>query len=167
VQDVVERSKLSLRGFYQAFASKDDLLLALFEEYVASGAEAQREKLRQIPDPIEQIHTYLVSFWASSESAAVVRSLAHFHLTLAMTRPAELEHALEPPRTLLLESVQRGVAVGEIRDDIPAIRLAEILLHTGITAVHTAVTRSQEDLGAAMPDEVWAFCLSGLHAPGR
>src|SRR5437899_12209048 len=32
VQDVVDRSKLSLRSFYQTFASKDELLLALFEE---------------------------------------------------------------------------------------------------------------------------------------
>ena len=39
VQDVVDRSKLSLRSFYQTFASKDDLLLALFEEYVAAVAE--------------------------------------------------------------------------------------------------------------------------------
>jgi hypothetical protein len=38
VQDVVDRSQLSLRGFYQTFASKDDLLLALFEEYIAGAA---------------------------------------------------------------------------------------------------------------------------------
>src|SRR3954465_7179044 len=45
VQDVVDRSKLSLRSFYQTFASKDDLLLALFEECVATAAEWQRGKM--------------------------------------------------------------------------------------------------------------------------
>ncbi len=34
VQEIVERSKMSLRSFYQHFASKDDLLLALFEELI-------------------------------------------------------------------------------------------------------------------------------------
>jgi AcrR family transcriptional regulator len=165
VQDVVERSKLSLRGFYQAFASKDDLLLALFEEYVAAGAAAQREILRGIDDPIEQIHTYLMSFWGGASDSNVVRALSHFHLTLALARPADVEHALEPPHTLLLESVERGVALGTIRGDIAANRLAEILLHTGITAVHVSVTRSRADLPSALPDEVWAFCLNGLRAP--
>ena len=47
VQDVVDRSKLSLRSFYQTFASKDDLLLALFEEYVATAAAWQREVMAQ------------------------------------------------------------------------------------------------------------------------
>ena len=32
VQDVVERSGQSLRSFYQYFAGKHELLLALFEE---------------------------------------------------------------------------------------------------------------------------------------
>src|SRR6476659_3637321 len=34
IQEVVDRSKQSLRGFYQYFDSKDELLLALFEETV-------------------------------------------------------------------------------------------------------------------------------------
>ena len=84
VQEVVERSKLSLRGFYQAFASKDDLLLALFEEYMASGAEMQREMLRRIDDPVERIHAYLGSYWGSVQDPRVTRALVQFHLTLAI-----------------------------------------------------------------------------------
>jgi AcrR family transcriptional regulator len=43
VQDVVDRSKLSLRSFYQTFASKGDLLLALFEECITATAAWQRD----------------------------------------------------------------------------------------------------------------------------
>ena len=32
IQEVIDRSKQSLRGFYQYFDGKDELLLALFEE---------------------------------------------------------------------------------------------------------------------------------------
>src|SRR5690606_34763956 len=35
VQELVNRSKLSLRAFYQHFDGKDDLLLALFEEQMS------------------------------------------------------------------------------------------------------------------------------------
>jgi len=164
VQDVVERSKLSLRGFYQAFASKDDLLLALFEEYMASGAEMQRDMLRRIVDPVEQIHAYLASYWGTPQDPRVTRALAQYHLTLAMTRPADLSHALDPARALLLESVRAGVGSGRIRGDIDPQRLTEILMATGITAIHTAVTHS-DVLPDAMPDEIWKFCLSGI-SPG-
>src|SRR4051794_36824891 len=44
VQELVERSKTSLRSFYQHFGSKDELLLALFDEVIRiSSAEWRRE----------------------------------------------------------------------------------------------------------------------------
>src|SRR5262245_35952690 len=39
VQEVVERSGQSLRGFYQYFAGKHELLLAVFEESIRATAE--------------------------------------------------------------------------------------------------------------------------------
>ena len=63
VQDVVDRSKLSLRSFYQTFASKDELLLALFEEYVATAADWQREQMAKHDDPVDQIRDFLTSLW--------------------------------------------------------------------------------------------------------
>lgn len=162
VQDVVERSKLSLRGFYQAFASKDDLLLALFEEYMASGAEMQRRMLDRIDDPVERIHAYLGSYWDTVQDPRVTRALVQYHLTLAMARPTDLKHALQPGRALLLESVQAAADAGVIRTDIPTDRLTEILMATAITALHTQVTSSNADLPGQMPGEIWKFCLSGI-----
>jgi AcrR family transcriptional regulator len=166
VQDVVERSKLSLRSFYQSFASKDDLFLAMFEDFVASGAATQRAVLLEIDDPIEQIRSYLMSFWGGDLGPGVTRALTLYHLTLASTRPDDLAHALEPPLAVLLESVERGVATGRIRGDIEPRRLAQILLHTSVAAVHTAVLRTDSRAGAGSPDDIWAFCLDGLRAPG-
>ncbi|MBX9638238.1 MAG: TetR/AcrR family transcriptional regulator, partial [Mycobacteriaceae bacterium] len=42
VQEVVARSKTSLRAFYQHFGSKDELLLALFEATMAQAAQTWR-----------------------------------------------------------------------------------------------------------------------------
>jgi AcrR family transcriptional regulator len=160
VQDVVDRSKLSLRSFYQTFASKDDLLLALFEEYVATAAVWQRNRMAKHDDPIEQIRVFLSSLWTGKLSPDVVRALALYNLTLSATRPAELAHALEPQLLVLLEAVERGIASGQVRDDVGSRRLAEILLHTGNAAVNTTILRT----GSESPDDVWAFCLGGLRA---
>src|SRR6266568_998036 len=47
VQEVVERSGQSLRSFYQYFAGKYELLLALFEEAVRSTAEHLRASVAE------------------------------------------------------------------------------------------------------------------------
>ena len=158
VQDVVDRSKLSLRSFYQTFASKDDLLLALFEEYVAAAADWQRDRMAKHDDPVDQIRDFLTSLWVGKLSPDVVRALAVYNMTLSSTRPADLAHALEPQLLVLLVAVERGIASGQVRDDIGSRRLAEILLHTGNAAVQTTILHT----GNESPDDVWAFCLGGL-----
>jgi AcrR family transcriptional regulator len=160
VQDVVDRSQLSLRSFYQTFASKEDLLLALFEECVASAAEWQRGRMAKHDDPIDQIRVFLTSLWTGKLTPEVVRALALYNLRLAATRPSDLAHALEPQLEVLLEAVERGIAAGVVRDDIGSRRLAEILLHTGNAAVHTTILQT----GHESPDDVWAFCLGGIRA---
>lgn len=158
VQEVVDRSKLSLRSFYQSFASKDDLLLALFEEYVVAATAWQADMMCEHDDPIEQIRVFLTSLWAGRLKPEVTVALAVYHVTLGATRPADLARALEPQRAVLLDAVQRGVATGQVRNDIACDRLAEILLHTGNAAVQTTILRTASE----SPDDVWAFCLGAL-----
>src|SRR5215813_8591835 len=50
IQEVVDRSKQSLRGFYQYFDGKDELLLALFEETCRECIEDIRKLLEPPPD---------------------------------------------------------------------------------------------------------------------
>ncbi len=161
VQDVVDRSKLSLRSFYQTFASKDDLLLALFEEHVVSAAAWQGNRMAKHDDPVEQIRVFLTSMWTGKLRPEVIRALALYRLTLSATRPADLAHALEPQLAVLLDAVERGIASGQVRDDMGSQRLAEIIMHTGMAAVNTTILQT----GSESPDDVWAFCLGGLRAP--
>src|SRR3954464_621299 len=55
VQEVVERSGQSLRGFYQYFAGKYELLLALFEESVRSTAEYWRDAIADTDEPLDRV----------------------------------------------------------------------------------------------------------------
>ncbi|MGH8978465.1 MAG: TetR/AcrR family transcriptional regulator, partial [Acidimicrobiia bacterium] len=60
IQEVIDRSKQSLRGFYQYFDGKDELLLALFEETVRDSAEDIRASVDAESDPIERLRAFTV-----------------------------------------------------------------------------------------------------------
>src|SRR5205814_5404312 len=64
VQEVVERSGQSLRSFYQYFAGKYELLLALFEESVRSTAEHLQEVIAEEDDPLDRLHRFAVEYYA-------------------------------------------------------------------------------------------------------
>src|SRR5437870_13825746 len=55
IQEVVDRSKQSLRGFYQYFDGKDELLLALFEETNRESVEDIHEAVDAESEPFERL----------------------------------------------------------------------------------------------------------------
>src|SRR3954469_17795431 len=62
VQEVVERSGQSLRSFYQYFAGKYELLLALFEESVRATADHLRALSLEEDDPVERLHQFVIEY---------------------------------------------------------------------------------------------------------
>ena len=67
-------------------------------------------------------------------------------------------------RALLREAVERGIATGCIRGDLPAARVAQLLMSVGISAVHAAVSGAdtEADTTGGFPDDVWQLCLGGI-----
>src|SRR6187401_3797143 len=55
VQEVVDRSKQSLRSFYLQFDGKHELLLALFEDALSRSADQIRAAVAGHTDPIERL----------------------------------------------------------------------------------------------------------------
>src|SRR5476651_869177 len=51
IQEVIDRSQQSLRGFYQYFHGKDELLLALFEDSILESATDLGEAIEGQSDP--------------------------------------------------------------------------------------------------------------------
>jgi len=166
VQEIVERSKMSLRSFYQHFASKDDLLLALFEELIREWVGRLRVTVLASPDPVEQLRTYIVGMVGSvPHDRAPSRALTIYHLRLAETHPAEFAHALSPQVELLLEIIEAGAASGQFRQDIDPGQLAVILSQTLVSTLQMSVLGAQwagHPIGA---DAMWAFCVGGVGAP--
>ena len=160
VQDIVDRSGLSLRAFYVHFASKDDLLLALFEEMIAQFAAELRAEVEEEHDALAQLRRYVQGFIGRAESSrgSGGRALGAYHLRLADERPADLAAALAPQVVLLAEIVDRGVAEGRFRTDLDGDALTMLLTTTlmsiaemGVLGVHVTGT-------AVAGAQVWAWC---------
>src|SRR6476469_3987567 len=60
IQEVIDRSQQSLRGFYQYFDGKDELLLALFEETVRECTEDLHEVVEAETEPIPRLHAFVI-----------------------------------------------------------------------------------------------------------
>src|ERR1700684_2252219 len=71
VQEVVARSKTSLRAFYQHFSSKDELLVALLERTMAQSAQAWRAETASL-DSTAAIKLIIDRISASPESGTLV-----------------------------------------------------------------------------------------------
>lgn len=167
VQDVVERSELSLGSFYKAFAGKDELLLALFEESVALGVSMQTSLIADIADPLEQLEQLVT--WLAAPRAIVgeddnpgARALTVLRFTLASSHPADLTHALEPQLRILNDALERGVAKGQVRSDISSRRLAEMVWAVAAEANHSSILRTGVLDDSEAPGNIWEFCRDAL-----
>src|SRR4051794_18023457 len=59
IQEVIERSQQSLRGFYEYFDGKDELVIALLEETVREVAEDTRAIVEAESDPLGRLRAFL------------------------------------------------------------------------------------------------------------
>src|SRR5215216_3866227 len=60
IQDVIDRSKQSHRAFYQYFESKDELLLALFEETMRESYEDILAAVEDETDSLERLRAFTI-----------------------------------------------------------------------------------------------------------
>src|SRR3954447_8563896 len=63
IQEVVDRSKQSLRGFYEYFDGKDELVLALFEETVREAADDIRAAVDAQTEPRARLRAFAVTLF--------------------------------------------------------------------------------------------------------
>src|SRR3954447_23432630 len=60
IPEVIDRSQPALRGFYQYFDGKDELLLALFEETLRESTEDIRKAVDAETEPVARLHAFVL-----------------------------------------------------------------------------------------------------------
>jgi AcrR family transcriptional regulator len=176
VQDVVERSGQSLRSFYQYFAGKHELLLALFEESVRSTAEHLQEVVTEVDDPLERLHRFVVEHYlvcrpapksrSTKKSGPTPAAMAEFGQKLLTEHPKEASRAFVPVVSLFEQLLDGAAAVGALRPGMNHRRVAGALLQA-IMFNAFAATISGSSIGPDGRDEaeeLWDLLIHGIGA---
>ncbi len=163
VQEVVDRSRQSLRSFYLQFDGKHELLLALFEDALSRSASQIRAATAGHGDPLDQLKIAVqLLFEASRPDPMAKRPLfTDFAPRLLVTHPAEVKTAYAPLVVLLTELMQQAATAGQLRPDADPRRMAAMTMRT----VMFIAQFSGPDDAIVQPitaDEVWDFCSRGF-----
>jgi AcrR family transcriptional regulator len=175
VQEVVERSGQSLRSFYQYFAGKYELLLALFEESVRSTAETLRGIVAEEDDPLERLHRFSVEYYRLCRPAPKGRSpkkganpaaMAEFAQQVLTSHPKEAARAFTPLVDLFEELLDDAAAAGAIRPELRHSQIAGVVLQAIMfNAFATTISRSSSRAARDGDGEsLWDLLLRGIQA---
>jgi AcrR family transcriptional regulator len=169
IQEVVDRSKQSLRGFYEYFDGKDELVLALFEETVREAGEDIRAVVDAESDPLLRLRAFTLRLheWCDPVEAPRKRgshsrrAISEFSMQLAVNHSDRIRAALAPLTHLLRELVDAAVDAGAIRVDDP--RRAAALLHQTVLYSWFGNRLVENPEMRLTAEETWEFCLHGLN----
>src|SRR5258708_11383659 len=139
VQEVVDRSRQSLRSFYLQFDGKHELLLALFEDALSRSADQIRAATANHSDPIDRLKVAVeLLYEASRPDPAANRPLfTDFAPRLLVSHPAEVKVAHAPLVALLTELMEAACDAGKLRAALNPPRVAATTIHTFMFIAHS------------------------------
>jgi AcrR family transcriptional regulator len=164
VQDVADEAGQSLRTLYQYFESKDDLLLAVFEEAQRTYARLIQGAIAALDDPLERLAGGVIAsarMPTLHAKAGVDRGLSRLRLQLGQVEPELVARSQEPVTSLFRE------LVAEALDPVPeppmAIDAATYFVCSLRTSFIISMTLGNE-YAVELPDviDLSYFCMGGL-----
>ena len=163
VQEVVDRSRQSLRSFYLQFDGKHELLLALFEDALNKAAAQIRAAAESEADPVERLHvaTTLLFELSRPDPTAKRPLFSDFAPQLLITHPNEVRVAHAPLITLFAELMSDAADADRIDTTIGVRRLAAMTMQT-VMFIAQSSSPEAPDAHPIEADEVWEFCSKGF-----
>jgi AcrR family transcriptional regulator len=177
IRTVLLRTGLARRAFYERFAGKDDLVVAVFAHAIRLAAINFGEAVTAIADPMARLELLITSIALGASPAtspADTRAgrrgaaMSREHLRLADTRPADLRAALRPLTDLITRLLADGMAAGVVRV-APPERLAMLVYNLVSTTTHAELlaqeaTPADRASRVALAADVWDFCRRAIVA---
>jgi AcrR family transcriptional regulator len=165
VQEIADEAGPSLRTLYQYFVSKDDLLLAVFEEAMRTYAQMIAAAIEELTDPLERLAGALVAAvrLAERRGTGVDRGLARLRLKLSEVQPEMVGTAQSAVNALVRDLVGEAASAARIRAADPEVATFMVL---SLNAAYITAGTLGNDAGVQRPDEATmvSFCLRGLGA---
>ncbi|WP_280264708.1 TetR/AcrR family transcriptional regulator [Nocardia wallacei] len=166
VQEVVDRSRQSLRSFYMQFDGKHELLLALFEDALSRTADQLRATADGQHGPLDKLRVAVeLLFELCRPDPAARRPLfTDFAPQLLMSHPRHVKIAHVPLLTLFTELMDLAKETGELRPEINSRRSAAMLMQTVMFIAQSAGAAGEESAHPITAAETWEFCAHGFAA---
>ena len=168
VLEVVERSKTSLRSFYQHFSTKDELLLALIDKIMAESTQKWREETTGL-ESTAALRRLIDRICAPAESTtqdSINRGLTYYNDHLAETLPGEYARVLSPLHQLICDILNRGIAEGTFRADLEVETTAALMMQTVLGAMRLRVLGAELNGVPIDANHIYEFCARGLARDG-
>jgi len=168
IQEVVDRSKQSLRGFYQYFDGKDELLFALLEETIRESLEDLREAVESESEPLDRLRAFTIRLHEWCEPLGTRRKrgahnripMSEFSLQLALKDPERVAAVMAPISRMLIELVDAAAAAGAIR--VTDTRRAALLIQQTVMYGWLMNRLVQSPRSRVTAEDAWEFCLHGF-----
>lgn len=167
IQTLIDRSNLSLRAFYQHFAGKEELLLALYENVTSQFTEGIRQEVAAADDPMDQLEAFCRGFLSRAESSEKVggRVMTIYNLSLEIERPADFAKIWEPHQKLLTKIVTACSRSGLVRKDLTPAQLSTLLNSTLTALAQIGVFHLGVKGAELTEDQLWAWCRQAVSPP--
>ena len=165
VQEVVDRTKLSLHAFYQLFAGKDALVEAVLEESLQRGVVELRRRVDEAELPIDRLRAFVVGYFdLATESRHPVlgagAAFTEFAVHLDFAAPARAWDAYRPLRILAYELLRAAIDDGSIRADLDSDLVAAFLLSSVRTV--TEITIAGTSTARPTGEQLWQLVADGV-----
>lgn len=166
VQEVVDRSRQSLRSFYLQFDGKHELLLALFEDALGRTADQLRAAADGETEPLDKLRvTVELLFELCRPDPGAHRPLfTDFAPQLLVSYPGQVKVAHAPMLALFTELMEEAAEAGALRPGLDPHRVAAMVIQTVMFTAQSAT--AEEDQRPITAAEIWDFCAHGF-TPGK
>jgi AcrR family transcriptional regulator len=164
VAEVVERSKTSLRSFYQHFSTKDELLLALVDKIMSESRRQWREDTAGLP-AVAALRLLIDRVCTPAETTKqdkVNRGLTYYNDHLAEALPSEYARVLSPVHDLIKDIISRGIHERVFRPDSDIDATAALIMQSALGAMRLRVLGAELNGAPVAAEHIFEFCVNGL-----
>jgi AcrR family transcriptional regulator len=175
VQEVVERSGQSLRTFYQYFAGKHELLLALFEESIRTAAAHLEDVVAASDAPLDRLRRFTNEYFRmcrltpkGQPASGPAPTIVEFAQQLLTSHPKEAAQAFAPLVAQLEELLTEAEAAGDVRPGLDLRQIAGVVLQATMfnsfaASISGASVRLDGDVESDVESDVlWNLLLHGI-----
>ena len=164
VLEVGERSKTSLRSFYQHFSTKDELLLALIDTIMAESTKHWRKETDDLPaaEAMRVLINRICTPAETTKQDSINRGLTYYNDHLAESLPREYSRVLSPLHQLIGEILRRGIAEGTFRADLEVESTAALIMQAVLGAMRLRSLGAELNGVPIDGAHIYDFCVRGL-----